>query len=1057
MVRGGSLCDVHTSPFPPLAAVTGTGSSTPSATATRSQSSTRSVTRTPSLTQSSSLTATPTQSGTPSATSTPSFTATASSTGTRTVSGTRSQSQTQSPSVTLTASCTQSPTVSSTASQGASPSVTQSGSGTPTVTQTASVTETPSSTGTPSVSPTPSSTQTATVTQSASVTETPSTSSTASVSSTPSSTQTASSTQSHTVSATPTQSGSPSATLTPSFTATVSSTGTRTLSGTPSQTQSQTPSATLTRTASGTPSATQTPSGTQSRSQTSTRSPTGSPSASGSPSGSGSPSASGSPSLTGSASETQSPSTSGTPSFSATPSVTGSPSPTSTRSATGTPSARATRTSTSTRSQSPSPSQTQSRSLSDTRSQTTSVTSTESGSQAATRSQTQSATQSSTPSQSMSQWLPIAMSFTSGGGASSGGASAVVGAVTLSDSLPSVTFGFALSRCPPVNSSATLVCGFAPARDAVVVLLEPVASGGVACSVATLPPSQLLLAVLTSVITLRPAFRSGPAVGPFICQLVASDGGALATATVTLTLLPTLWPMWSDALIISQYGDVRSMLFATSFNVSSQLLSIGASAALRGLRENSTEALRALHSIALPLLDLLASISPPLPPHSATESVVASFTLTGPYLVALRAREQAFSPNVSATLGGISCAVLATSLDGQWVVFRTPHTNELCSGDADCGYQRIELQNPPLSGVVLLRVNDTAALPDRVASRGRALAVSVQQLPVLGTGLSFPPFCEDGCLPAGAFPVFVNGTPPSYSPAAASATGAVTPLQSSGVSSLGIFYARSCNASGLFTDPSTGGCTNASDPASFFCAVGSGDDCSVCPVGGLCPGGSRVWPRAGYWVPLESVGVLQECPGPDPTARCVGWSAATGSTRCGAGYRTGSFLCDSCAPQYYEDTDGSCIPCPVLLDAWGKFRGILILISIVIGIAIFIFAILLLTVLYAGGSVSGGVGRALALVVWSISAVQARPSDSRLSACAVSLPLHAPLLQVVSLVGTTASDFVAPALRSMLGGIAVLQVSKQHGVNAHGPWTHSDSPPDGERPQAPGVYRGVRL
>lgn len=38
-------------------------------------------------------------------------------------------------------------------------------------------------------------------------------------------------------------------------------------------------------------------------------------------------------------------------------------------------------------------------------------------------------------------------------------------------------------------------------------------------------------------------------------------------------------------------------------------------------------------------------------------------------------------------------------------------------------------------------------------------------------------------------------------------------------------------------------------------------------------------------------------------------------------------------------------------------------------------------------------------------------------------PLFMSSMQVVSLVGTTASDFVAPSLRSMLGGIAVLQVS----------------------------------
>lgn len=44
---------------------------------------------------------------------------------------------------------------------------------------------------------------------------------------------------------------------------------------------------------------------------------------------------------------------------------------------------------------------------------------------------------------------------------------------------------------------------------------------------------------------------------------------------------------------------------------------------------------------------------------------------------------------------------------------------------------------------------------------------------------------------------------------------------------------------GVFTDPTTGGCSNASDPASLNCAYGAGENCALCPLSALCPGGFR--------------------------------------------------------------------------------------------------------------------------------------------------------------------------------------------------------------------------
>jgi hypothetical protein len=79
-------------------------------------------------------------------------------------------------------------------------------------------------------------------------------------------------------------------------------------------------------------------------------------------------------------------------------------------------------------------------------------------------------------------------------------------------------------------------------------------------------------------------------------------------------------------------------------------------------------------------------------------------------------------------------------------------------------------------------------------------------------------------------------------------------------------------------------------------------DCVACEGGEYCPGGNRVWPRAGHWRygPEES-GVVTEC---TPASRCVGGR----DSLCAEGNE--GYKCAKCSPGYYilRDTCEQCQP-----------------------------------------------------------------------------------------------------------------------------------------------------
>lgn len=298
----------------------------------------------------------------------------------------------------------------------------------------------------------------------------------------------------------------------------------------------------------------------------------------------------------------------------------------------------------------------------------------------------------------------------------------------------------------------------------------------------------------------------------------------------------------------------------------------------------------------------------------------------------------------------------AVADDGVWAVVDMPSGAAVCgSEDADCGYVSLTLTSAPVGGA-------------------------------LGATLVCPPFCP-GAVHAGVVPIasshggFALGTDPS---APHGSLPVQLPSTDYGYTSEGVYCAVACAKTGLFTDPSTGACTNASDPASFACAYGSGGGCITCPSGALCPGGTRLWPRVGFWAPSDAVSAVLPCEAPYPELKCGGWNVTRGAVQCGARYKTGSPLCGACAPGHYLPGDGTCVPCPVVASAWDRYRGIIYLLCGVLAASTCVGALLVALVKWNGGTLDGSAMLLAGLVQWSVAALQTVAQAA--PASAASLP-----------------------------------------------------------------------
>lgn len=341
-----------------------------------------------------------------------------------------------------------------------------------------------------------------------------------------------------------------------------------------------------------------------------------------------------------------------------------------------------------------------------------------------------------------------------------------------------------------------------------------------------------------------------------------------------------LWPA-SEELC---WTDTRFALFSTShtliFHIIRPCSGFSRSAAGRGIA-NSTAAL--LH------IAELAGFPSTLPSAVSNSSIVLqamlatwgavdvsgdsgvpfALTIFGATPLVLRSAQRSFSSATTVHVGGILCNDTVTSDDGRWLAFTSPRPSDICrSATVDCSYASLTVTNPSSGGL-------------------------------RGASLTCPPFCSGTLAPwSGIVPFPVDGGDAASLVAARAEQRDALPVElaasdfagigrisaSATAYSPGMYFATACSAGGIYTDPSTGSCTNQSDPGFLLCAFGGGDSCVPCPAGAMCPGGFRSWSLPGYYVAAESSAAVVPCGAPDAQARCIGWSTALSQTKCGAQY-----------------------------------------------------------------------------------------------------------------------------------------------------------------------------
>ena len=474
-------------------------------------------------------------------------------------------------------------------------------------------------------------------------------------------------------------------------------------------------------------------------------------------------------------------------------------------------------------------------------------------------SESQSCSQYSTSSQSPSPStspLPISLQIVVRGVV----LESASGTLDVSDANPPLALELQLGRCPAAAAETDVfevACSATLQLDVAAAVFFAEALPGAADAPPACPSSSAGAIPLPQSVTVGLYGGAAGGAGTLTCE-VSSGGRGLARASVPINATPALWPLWSDAILVSTTGLMRSAVLGQTVNATPALLAAACPAG-RGPCGGAGVA----SALALPRVVLDAARatwgSSPLPMSNDTSSSPAfALTLVGPALLVLRASQRAFLNATVAAVGPTPARVMASSDDGQWLLLETPTEEVVCAGldpSTDCGYFGLALANPAPGG----------------------------PSPGFCPPITCPPFCP-GELDAGVVPLVVNSSAgglqavPATVPAAPVAA-APEPLALPALSSLGIYYARACSATGLWTDPSTGACTNASDPLSYACAYGSGDACVTCPSNVLCPGGTRE-----CWVVEagERVHPFPICPSSPPSStRCVAAVRRVGCVRAG--------------------------------------------------------------------------------------------------------------------------------------------------------------------------------
>ena len=162
--------------------------------------------------------------------------------------------------------------------------------------------------------------------------------------------------------------------------------------------------------------------------------------------------------------------------------------------------------------------------------------------------------------------------------------------------------------------------------------------------------------------------------------------------------------------------------------------------------------------------------------------------------------------------------------------------------------------------------------------------------------------------------------------------------------------------------------------------------CKPCPPAGLCPGGPRIWPQAGYWVAEERPPTVESGRSADPLAcpapsheRCLGWDIDTLTTKCGSEYAPGVYLCAECKRGSYSTLwNRSCSPCigsgsdsDSSGDGQNRDAGErMIVVACVLSILSLLALCVVLVATFVGGDRGQGMYRARRFFSFSLSSMQ---------------------------------------------------------------------------------------
>jgi len=359
---------------------------------------------------------------------------------------------------------------------------------------------------------------------------------------------------------------------------------------------------------------------------------------------------------------------------------------------------------------------------------------------------------------------------------------------------------------------------------------------------------------------------------------IAAVYNATAAVEVPVMLLRSSTLRFRDIVVETATGGLRSVYSSEALSVAA-VVGVPRGTRLGDLPQALAERLvRMVSAAAAPTAQ--AAAGSPLP-----------LTVTGSANMTLVAAEDGgFPPHTTVWIGDQPALVQWRSPDGDLLRFTAPPLSAMCTA---AGCRPATLTLTTMDG---LSVAHLAVLASGSAEFSRVDSLlAARTLRHLPSSTSCNPFCP-GVFDVGILPL------PSLvlTPRDRASRAPLMPL---------LTYAAACDDA-AFPDPMGGVCANTSHPLAAHCGVGAGAACRPCSdlsPGAVCPGGTRLWPRPGYWSSPSQDGVIR-CR--DPTVRCAGWNPARGASVCSTGYSPASAACTRCEPGWYRAMDDSCQACP---------------------------------------------------------------------------------------------------------------------------------------------------